>query len=216
MTCDIRDREAVAALFDTVIARHGRLDHVVNNGGGQFFAPAEAITPNGFDAVVKTNLTGTWNITRGAADAWMLANGGTLTNITMLTGRAFPGMAHSHAARSGVEALTRTLAVEWAARGIRINSVAPGFIASSGITRYPQGLEFVRTLQRHVPMKRLGTCDEIAWLVAFLHSPAGAYITGQTLTVDGGKALWGDYWPIPDPDPLPPIEIPPDPWTDDA
>lgn len=213
--CDIRDREAVAGLLERILARHGRLDHLVNNGGGQFFAPAETISPNGFDAVVATNLTGTWNLTRAAADAWMLTHGGVVTNVTMLTQRAFPGMAHSHAARAGVEAFTRTLAVEWAARGVRLNSVAPGFIASSGITRYPQGLDFMRTLQKDVPLKRLGTCEEVAWLIAFLHTPAGAYITGQTLTVDGGKELWGDYWPIPDPDPLPPIEIPVEPWDTD-
>ncbi|MCA9569097.1 MAG: SDR family oxidoreductase [Myxococcales bacterium] len=212
--CDIRDRDGVRALVDRTLERHGRIDHLVNNGGGQFFAPAETITPNGFDAVVSTNLTGTWNLTRAAADAWMLANGGTVTNITMLTKRAFPGMAHSHAARAGVEALTRTLSVEWAARGVRINSIAPGYIASSGIQRYPQGLDLIRTMQKVVPMKRLGTCDEVAWMVAFLHSPAGAYITGQTLTVDGGKELWGDYWPIPDPDPLPPIEVPVEPWDE--
>jgi NAD(P)-dependent dehydrogenase (short-subunit alcohol dehydrogenase family) len=212
LVCDIRDRDGVKALVDQTLERFGRIDHLVNNGGGQFFAPAETITPNGFDAVVGTNLTGTWNLTRAVADGWMLANGGCVTNITMLTKRAFPGMAHSHAARAGVEAMTRTLSVEWAARGIRLNSVAPGYIASSGIKRYPQGLDLIQTMQKVVPMKRLGTCDEVAWMVAFLHSAAGAYITGQTLTIDGGKELWGDYWPIPDPDPLPPIEVPTEPW----
>lgn len=210
--CDIRDRDAVKGLVDRTLERFGRIDHLVNNGGGQFFAPAETITPNGFDAVVGTNLTGTWNLTRAVADGWMLKNGGCVSNITMLTKRAFPGMAHSHAARAGVEAMTRTLSVEWASRGIRLNSVAPGYIASSGIKRYPQGLDLIKTMQKVVPMKRLGTCDEVAWMIAFLHSEAGAYITGQTLTVDGGKELWGDYWPIPDPNPLPPIDVPVEPW----
>lgn len=212
VACDIRDRDGVSALVAGVLERHGRLDHLVNNGGGQFFSPAEGISGKGFDAVVGTNLTGTWNLTRAAADAWMLANGGVVTNITMLTKRAFPGMAHSHAARAGVEAMTRTLAVEWANRGVRINSVAPGYVASSGITRYPQGLALIQQMQSVVPMKRLASCDEVAWLVAYLHTEAGAYITGQTLTIDGGKELWGDYWPIPDPKPMPSIEIPVEPW----
>ncbi|MEZ4320136.1 MAG: SDR family oxidoreductase [Myxococcota bacterium] len=210
--CDIRNRDSVAEMVGRTVERFGRLDHLVNNGGGQFFSPAEGITPNGFDAVVQTNLTGTWNVTRAVADAWMLKHGGVVTNITMLTRRAFPGMAHSVAARAGVEALTRTLAVEWAPRGIRLNSVAPGFVASSGINRYPKGLGLIEKMQSVVPMKRLATCDEVAWMVAFLHTHAAAYITGETVTIDGGKELWGDYWPIPDTVPMPEIHIPVEPW----
>jgi NAD(P)-dependent dehydrogenase (short-subunit alcohol dehydrogenase family) len=209
---DIRDRESVRALMSGIVSEFGALDIVVNNGGGQFFSPAEAISDKGWDAVVATNLTGTWNVTRAAADAWMLKNGGTILNITMLTGRAFPGMAHSVAARSGVEAMTRTLAVEWANKGIRINSIAPGVVASSGIKRYPAGLELISQMRSFVPMKRLATCDEIAWAVAFLASPAGAYITGETMTIDGGKTLWGDWWPIPDPEDVGTIDIPTEPW----
>jgi len=213
--CDIRDRDSVQQLVQGTIDRFGRLDHLVNNGGGQFFCPAEAITPRGFDAVVSTNLTGTWNLTRAAADAWMLEHGGVVSNITMLTQGAFAGMAHSVASRAGVEAMTRTLAVEWANRGIRLNSVAPGYVASAGLKRYPKGLGLVEKMQSIVPMKRLATRDEVAWMVAFLHTRAGAYITGQTLTVAGGKDLWGDYWPIPDPTPMPPLHLPSDPWEED-
>lgn len=209
---DIRDRDSVSTLISTIVERFGRLDHVVNNGGGQFFSPAEGISGNGFDAVVGTNLTGTWNVTRAAADAHLLANGGVVTNITMLTGGAFTGMAHSHAARAGVEAMTRTLAVEWANRNVRLNCIAPGYVASSGIRTYPQGLDLITQMRSVVPMKRLASVDEIAWMVAYLHSPAGAYITGQTMTIAGGKDLWGDYWPIPDPPDMPPIDIPREPW----
>lgn len=212
--CDIRDRASVSGAIDRVLQRHGRIDLLVNNGGGQFFSPAEGITPNGWDAVVATNLTGTWNMVRAVADAWMLKNGGNIVNITMLARRTFPGMAHSVSARAGVEALTRTLAVEWASYGIRINCVAPGFVASSGLKRYPAGLGLMEKMQSVVPMKRLATTEEIAWWVAFLASPAGAYVTGQTLTVDGGKELWGDYWPIPDPPDMVPFTLPVEPWEE--
>jgi len=209
---DIRDRDGLKGLMERILDRHGKLDVLVNNGGGQFFSPAEAITPKGFDAVVATNLTGTWNMTRAAADAWMLANGGSIINITMLTKRTFPGMAHSVAARSGVEAMARTLAIEWASRGIRVNCVAPGYVASSGLRRYPAGLGLMETMKSQVPMKRLATCEEIAWAVTWLASPAAAYVTGQVLTIDGGKELWGDYWPIPDPPGMQPIVLPREPW----
>lgn len=210
--CDIRDREAVDRLVKDTLAAHGRLDVLVNNGGGQFFSPADLITPKGWDAVVATNLTGTWNVTRAAADAWMLAHGGCVVNVTMLTHRTFPGMAHSVAARAGVEAMTRTLAVEWASRGIRINSVAPGLVASSGLERYPAGLDVVGSMSKHVPLKRFATTEEIAWWIAFLATPAGAYVTGQTLVVDGGKELWGDWWEIPDPPNPERVVIPKEPW----
>ena len=148
---------------------------------------------------------------QGAAHAWMLQNGGRIINITMLT-RQFCGMSHSVASRSGVEAMSRTLAIEWANRGVLVNCIAPGYVASSGIKRYPAGLGLMETMKTKVPLKRLATCDEIAWMVAYLASPAGAYITGQTLTIDGGKDLWGDFWPIPDPPDMGPVVIPEEPW----
>ena len=209
---DIRDREGLRATVKQIVQEYGRIDVLVNNGGGQFFSPAEAISDKGWDAVIATNLTGTWNLTRAVADAWMLANGGRVINMTMLTRNAFPGMTHSVASRAGVEAMTRNLAVEWASRGIRINSVAPGIVASSGLRRYPKGLGVLEQAQSVVPLKRLATCEEVAWMVAYLASPAGDYITGQTMTIDGGKTLWGDMWPIPDPPGLGPIEIPSESW----
>lgn len=215
LACDIRDREAVRACFERVVADKGRLDILVNNGGGQFFSPAEAISGNGWDAVVQTNLTGTWNMTRSAFKSWMGEHGGRIINITMLTRRTFPGMTHSVAARAGVEAMTRNLAVEWAARGVRVNCVAPGLIASSGVKTYPNGEDLFRGMQKHIPLKRAGTMNDIAWMVAFLAGPAGDYVTGQTLTIDGGKELWGDWWPIADPPGgLPAVEIPSFPWEE--
>ena len=214
--CDIRDRESVSNAVKTTLATHGRLDILVNNGGGQFMAPAETITPRGWDAVIATNLTGTWNLTREVFDQWMGSNGGRVINITMLTQRGFPGMAHSVAARSGVEAMTRTLAVEWAGRGVLVNAVQPGIIASSGLRNYPAGIVLAQETQREIPLKRLGSCEEIAWMVAFLAGPAGAYITGQTLIVDGGRTLWGRTWPLPDPEPLPEVVLPTNPWEEEG
>ncbi len=216
MTADIRDRDAVAELVDDVLAKLGRIDILVNNGGGQFFSPAQFITPNGFDAVVSTNLTGTWNVTQAVANRWMLENGGgRIINITMNTNRGFPGMAHSVAARAGVEGMTRTLAIEWAFANVQVNSIQPGVIASSGLRSYPDAENMVRTAQRQIPAKRLGTVDEIAWAIAWLAGPAGAYVTGQTITVDGGRSLWGETWPIPDPEPMPEWTIPVEPWEKD-
>ncbi len=215
LSCDIRDREAVAATTKRVVESHGSLDILVNNGGGQFFSPAEAIRDKGWDAVVGTNLTGTWNMTRAAFEAWMGAHGGRVVNITMLTRRAFPGMTHSVAARAGVEAMTRNLAVEWASKGIRVNCIAPGLIASSGVLTYPDGANLFKGMQRHIPLKRAGTMDDIAWMAAYLAGPAGDYLTGQTLTVDGGKELWGDWWPIADPQGgVADVEIPTFPWEE--
>jgi len=215
--CDIRNRDDVDRLMDASIERFGRVDVLVNNGGGQFFSPAQFITPNGWDAVVATNLTGTWNLTQSVANRWMLENGGgKIINVTMNTLRGFPGMAHSCAARSGVEGMTKTLAVEWAFANIQVNCIQPGVIASSGLRNYPDAETMVRQAQEQIPAKRLGTVDEIAWTAAFLASRAGNYITGQTLTIDGGRELWGETWPIPNPEPMPEWEIPIEPWEEQS
>lgn len=216
VVCDVRDRAAVDALVASALERFGRIDVLVNNGGGQFLTPAEGITPRGWDAVVATNLTGQWALTQAVANAWMLEHGGAIVNVTMLSHRGFPGMAHSVAARAGVEALTRTLAVEWASRGVRLNCVAPGLIASSGFRNYPAGAFMLEELRSRVPLKRLGTAEEIAATIGFLASPAGAYFTGQVLTVDGGQSLWGDNWVVPDPTDPPPIHLPHEWWEEEG
>lgn len=211
---DIRERDAVRAAVASVVDRHGRIDLLVNNAGGQFMSPAALINGRGFESVVQNNLVGTWNVTRAVADASMLAHGGAIVNVTMVT-HVFPGMAHSVAARAGVEAMSRTLAVEWASAGIRIANVAPGYVASSGIRRYPDGIALMGHMMKLVPLKRLATTEEVAWAICFLLGPGGGYVTGQTLVIDGGKSLYGDVLTIPDRDPMPPVVLHRDPWEDE-
>ncbi len=197
LALDIRDSEQVSRVITDILASHGRLDVLVNNAGGQFPSPAAAISTNGWNAVISTNLNGTWYVTREAARQWMLAHGGRIVSVVADMWRGFPGMVHTGAARAGVVNMTKTLAVEWAQFGVRINAIAPGVIASSGLTRYPP--EVAENAWRTIPLKRLGTVEEVAWAVAYLVSPAGAFVTGETLKLDGGGSLWGDRWPIGEP-----------------
>ncbi len=198
-TCDVREPEQIATFVDAVVARFGAIDILVNNAGGQFPSPAQHITPNGFAAVVKNNLLGTFNVTREIANKSMIARRrGRIVNVIANIYRGFPGMAHTGAARAGVENLTMSLAVEWAQHGILVNAVAPGVIVSSGTKRYPP--EVLARGIRQTPLKRGGTVDEVAASIVFLVSPAAQFITGATLRIDGGQALWGDIWEIPDKD----------------
>jgi citronellol/citronellal dehydrogenase len=196
--CDVREPDQVAAFVDGVVARFGAIDVLVNNAGGQFPSPAQHISPNGFAAVVKNNLLGTFHVTREVANKSMIARRrGRVVNVIANIYRGFPGMAHTGAARAGVENLTMSLAVEWAQHGILVNAVAPGVILSSGTARYPA--EVLARGIRQTPLKRAGTVDEVAASIVFLASPAAQFITGATLRIDGGQALWGDIWEIPDP-----------------
>jgi citronellol/citronellal dehydrogenase len=192
---DIREPEQVAKMADFIATEAGKLDILVNNAGGQFPSPAADITPKGWQAVVNTNLNGTWYVTQTMAQRFFFPqNQGVVLNIVVNNERGFPGMAHTAAARAGVMNLSKSLAVEWASRGIRINCIAPGIIQSSGLENYPP--EIVADVARTIPMKRLGTIDEVAALTLFLASPAAAYMTGDTIYMDGGARLWGDIWEI--------------------
>jgi citronellol/citronellal dehydrogenase len=196
-TCDIREPEQVAALVGAALERFGRVDLLVNNAGGQFPSPAEAISAKGWDAVIRNNLNGTFYMTREvAARAMIPQRGGRIVNVIAQIFRGFPGMAHTGAARAGVENLTMTLAVEWAQHGIGVNAIAPGVIKSSGTVRYPP--ELLEAGRRITPMKRLGTEEEVATSIVYLLSPAASFVTGATLYIDGGARLWGESWPIPE------------------
>lgn len=208
--CNIRERDQVETLFDDLLARFGRVDFLVNNGGGQFLSPATGISDKGFRAVVETNLTGTFSMCQVAHAKWMGKNGGRIVNIVADMWRGFPGMAHTGAARAGVVNLTQTLAIEWAADGVLINAVAPGTILSTGMNNYPEGV--VDAAAGLIPLKRLGTPREIAWSVLHLLSPAGDFITGATMRVDGGASLWTSGWQIPD---RPGSSGPIPPWPED-
>ena len=194
--CDIREPAQVEAFVKTVVETFGRVDILVNNAGGQFPSPAQHISPNGFLAVVKNNLVGTFHVTREVANQWMIPQrGGRIVNVIANIYRGFPGMVHTGAARAGVENMTMTLAVEWAQFGILVNAVAPGIIKSSGTAQYPP--ELLERGIKQTPVKRAGTVEEVAASIVFLASPAAAFITGTTLRMDGGQALWGHTWEIP-------------------
>ena len=194
--CDIREEEQVDRLVDAVLSRHGRIDVLVNNAGGQFMAPAESITPKGFRTVIRLNVEGTWLVTHAVATKAMIPSGrgGKVFSVTLSPHNGMPGMAHSGAARAAVENLMRTLSIEWARFGIRLLAIAPGqFATQTLLTKYPQAI--VERIADTIPLQRLGTEQELAWLVAYLASPAGDFVSGTVITVDGARDNWLGPWP---------------------
>ena len=192
---DIRDEEAVDSLFDGVMERHGRVDALVNNAGGQFMSPAEAISPKGFRTVIELNVTGTWLMTHAAATkAFIPQKEGKVVSVTISPHNGMPGMVHSGAARAAVDNMMRTLSVEWARFGIRLCAVAAGqFDTETLRTKYPP--EVVEAVPGTVPLGRLGTENEMAWLITYLISPAGDFFPGAVLTLDGARDNWFGSWP---------------------
>jgi citronellol/citronellal dehydrogenase len=194
--CDIREEDQVEALVDDVLRGHRRIDLLVNNAGGQYLSPAEDITPKGFRTVMRLNVEGTWLMTHAVANRAMIpaSRGGKILNVTLSPHHGLPGMAHSSAARAAVENLTRVLSIEWARFGIKLTALAAGAFDTDTLrTKYPKPV--VEGVAGTVPLGRLGTEEEFAWLVAYLASPAGDYFSGAILTLDGARDNWFGQWP---------------------
>lgn len=206
VSLDIREEQAVKDAVAQVLAERGAIHGLVNNAGGQFPSPLALISKKGWDAVVNSNLTGGFLFAREVFNQYMAKHGGSIVNIIADMWRGMPGMGHSGAARAGMMSFTETAAVEWACCGVRVNSIAPGFIASSGMDRYdPAFAETVIPQMRGlIPAKRMGDEDEISSTIVFLLSPAASYMTGACLCVDGGSSLNTKLYPLQDHNRMPP------------
>ncbi|MFZ3125986.1 MAG: SDR family oxidoreductase [Acidovorax sp.] len=195
--CDIRDEAGVQAMIAEVIAQHGKIDGLVNNAGGQYPQPVKDISLKGWDAVVHSNLTGGFLVAREAFNQSMASHGGAIVNIIADIWGGMPTMAHSGAARAGMLSFTQTAACEWASAGVRVNAVAPGWIASSGFDTYsPEMQAELRSLKTKVPLQRYGTEAEISAAIVFLLCEAAAFITGSCIRVDGGVPNARPTWKL--------------------
>lgn len=208
LECNIRDEEQVRdCVRQACEFGEGRIDYLVNNAGGQFPSPAEDISAKGWKAVIETNLTGTFYMTQQVFNQSMKKHGGAVVNVIANIWKGFPYMAHTGAARAGVDNLTKTLATEWGRYGFRINSVAPGVIASSGLNNYgPEFRPIVDAASKFNQTWRLGTEAETSAGILFLLSPAAAFITGETLKIDGGDWLYSPWMPPVENQNTPPFE----------
>ena len=197
---DIREEAQVVKAVSTVVSRCKDIHGLVNNAGGQFLAPLSHISQRGFEAVVKTNLTGTFLVSREVYNQSMSKCGGSIVNMLVsgVTG-GFPSAGHSGAARAGVFNLTQTAAVEWAASNVRVNAVAPGSIWNSGMDNYdPKVLNYIKALVKTNPLPRFGTDKEVSNAITFLLSDLASFITGISLPINGGEPLNTRLWPFPE------------------
>lgn len=199
--CDIRDEAGVMATIDAILAVHGRIDGLVNNAGGQYRAALKTISTKGFEAVVRTNLTGGFIMMREVYLRWMEQHGGAIVNMIADISNGWPYFAHSGASRGGMLTLSESAASEWAAAGVRVNTVAPGAIASSGLDTYDdEHRTYIQTeIAREIPLQRFGVEAEVSAAIVFLLSPAAAFITGSCIRIDGGapnaRRIWGPLAP---------------------
>lgn len=207
-TCDIRDEEVVKAtvaeIYKAVEVVHG----LVNNAGGQFPSPLALINQKGWETVVRTNLTGGFLMAREVFTQGMNRNGGAIVNIVADMWGGMPGMGHSGAARAGMVNFTQTASYEWGSCGVRVNAVAPGWIMSSGMDTYPEGFkQTLKTLRAAVPLKRMGNESEVSGAICFLLSDAAAFISGDTLRIDGAASQGNvAIFPLPDHDKSEPFD----------
>ncbi|MGO4002711.1 MULTISPECIES: SDR family oxidoreductase [Pseudomonas] len=196
-TCDIREEDSVRQLVKKLIEDHGSIQGLVNNAGGQYPAPLASINQKGFETVMRTNLVGGFLMAREVFNQSMSKSGGAIVNMLADMWGGMPGMGHSGAARSGMDNFTKTAAFEWGYAGVRVNAVAPGWIASSGMDTYEGAFKAViPTLREHVPLKRIGTESEVSAAIVFLLSPAASFISGSTLRIDGAASLGSRAWPL--------------------
>ena len=194
---DIRERAGQERLIQIALDRHGQLDFLLNNAGGQYFVPAEAIARKGWRAVQRLNVDGTLGMCRAAYRLAMgPARSGTIVNVTVSPHHGFPAMAHTGAARAAVEAFTRELAEEWRPRKVSVVAVALGRFATDSLRKYPA--ELWEKAAASVPLQRLGTVEDYGWLAALLASPVGAAFSGSVVTLDGALDNWNGPWPPPD------------------
>jgi citronellol/citronellal dehydrogenase len=193
---DVRGRDSARHLICAVLERHGRLDFLLNNAGGQYFVPAEGITTKGWRAVQRLNLGGSLAMAEQAYELAMRPGGsGTIVNITVSPHHGMPAMAHTGAARAALEAVTRELAAQWSADGVSVAAIALGRFDTESLRKYPA--ELWRTAAATVPLQRLGTLEEYGWLVALLATPLGLALSGSVITLDGALDNWNGPWPPP-------------------
>ena len=195
--CDIRDEAQVSASVADILKRHGRIDGLFNCAGGQYPAQLRDISLKGWDAVVRNNLHGTFLFSRECFVQWMENNGGSIVNMLADIWGGLPGMGHSGAARGGVLTLTETAACEWGHAGVRVNAVAPGWIASAGIDTYDEEYRnLLRGLRTKVPLQRFGTEAELSSAAVYLLSEAAGFISGSVIRVDGGVPTARHSWKL--------------------
>ncbi len=190
---DIREATDCERIVEAVVARHGRLDVLVNNAGGQYFVPAEGLTDKGWSAVQRLNVGGTLGMLHAAAAHGFGPEGGVAIDVTVSPHNGMPAMAHTGAARAAVEALGAELAAEWAPRGIAVVSLAIGRFDTASLRKYPEAVH--RSAAATVPLGRLGTMQEFGWAVVLLASPLGRAFSHSTFTLDGGVDNWHGAWP---------------------
>jgi citronellol/citronellal dehydrogenase len=195
--CDIREEASVIATVDAVLEQTGRIDGLLNNAGGQYRAALETISTKGFEAVVRTNLTGGFIFMREVYNRWMKKNGGAIVNMIADIWNGWPNFSHSGASRGGMLTLSESAASEWAPSGVRVNMVAPGAIASSGLDTYDaKHRDYIqKQVTGEIPLNRFGTEAEVSAAIVFLLSPGASFITGTCIRIDGGapnsRPIWG-------------------------
>jgi len=196
-SCDIREESAVTKSVQDILSIHGQIHGLFNCAGGQYPANLRDISLKGWDAVVRNNLHGTFLFSRECYVQCMEQKGGSIVNMLADIWGGLPGMGHSGAARGGVLTFTETAACEWGHAGVRVNAVAPGWIASNGIDTYDESYQqLLRELHHKVPLQRFGTESELASAVVYLLSPAAAFISGAVIRVDGGVPTARHTWSL--------------------